>query len=49
VERGRYRSLEIRKVNGEPAREVEDAAEQLRQAGFLDGYKGLVYRAPRSS
>jgi ATP-dependent Lhr-like helicase len=49
VERGRYRSLEIRKVNGEPAREVEDAAEQLRRAGFVDGYKGLVYRAPRSS
>ena len=48
VERGRYRSLEIRKVNGEPVREVESAAEQLREAGFVDGYKGLVYRAPRT-
>jgi ATP-dependent Lhr-like helicase len=47
VERGRYRSLEIRKVNGEPTREVEAGAEQLRQAGFIDGYKGLVYREPR--
>jgi ATP-dependent Lhr-like helicase len=47
IERGRYRSLEIRKVNGEPVREVESAAEQLRAAGFVDGYKGLVYRAPR--
>jgi ATP-dependent Lhr-like helicase len=47
LERGRYRSLDIRKVNGEPVREVESAAEQLREAGFVDGYKGLVYRARR--
>jgi ATP-dependent Lhr-like helicase len=47
VARGRYRSLEIRKVDGQPVREVEVAVQQLRDAGFVDGYKGLVYRAPR--
>jgi ATP-dependent Lhr-like helicase len=47
VDRGRYRSLEIRKVNGQPVREVESAAEQLRDAGFVDGYKGLVYRGSK--
>jgi ATP-dependent Lhr-like helicase len=47
VARGRYRSLEIRKVNGEPVRDVEGAADALREAGFVDGYKGLVYRPPR--
>jgi ATP-dependent helicase Lhr and Lhr-like helicase len=46
VDRGRYRSLEIRKVNGEPVRDDEHAVEQLRAAGFVDGYKGLVYRPP---
>ncbi|MEY2404248.1 MAG: ATP-dependent helicase Lhr and Lhr-like helicase [Acidimicrobiaceae bacterium] len=44
VKRGSYRSLEIRKVNGEPVREVEAVADQLRAGGFVDGYKGLVYR-----
>jgi ATP-dependent Lhr-like helicase len=47
VDRGRYRSLEIRKVNGEPVREVDVAAGQLREAGFVDGYKGLVYRGSK--
>jgi ATP-dependent Lhr-like helicase len=47
VERGRYRSLEIRKVNGESVRDDADAVEQLHVAGFVDGYKGLVYREPR--
>jgi ATP-dependent Lhr-like helicase len=47
VDRGRYRSLEIRKVNGESVRDDDAAVEQLHAAGFVDGYKGLVYRGPR--
>jgi ATP-dependent Lhr-like helicase len=47
IERGRYRSLEIRKVNGQPVREEETAMQQLHDAGFVDGYKGLVYRGGR--
>jgi ATP-dependent Lhr-like helicase len=47
VDRGRYRSLEIRKVDGAPVREVAPVAEQLREAGFAEGYKGLVYRGPK--
>jgi ATP-dependent Lhr-like helicase len=47
VDRGNKRSLEIRKVNGQPAREVQVAVEALRAVGFVDGYKGLVYRGPR--
>jgi ATP-dependent Lhr-like helicase len=46
VERGRYRSLEIRKVDGAPVRESPDAVEALLAAGFVDGYKGLVKRRP---
>jgi ATP-dependent helicase Lhr and Lhr-like helicase len=44
VGRGRYRSLEIRKVDGQPVIE-SPCAEVLRAAGFKDGYKGLVHRA----
>ena len=44
VRRGRYRSLEIRKVDGEPVRETP-AREVLEAAGFKDGYKGLVFRS----
>jgi len=43
VDRGRYRSLEIRKVDGAPVLE-SPCAEVLRAAGFKDGYKGLVHR-----
>jgi ATP-dependent Lhr-like helicase len=43
VDRGRYRSLEIRKVDGQPVAE-SPCAEVLRAAGFKDGYKGLVHR-----
>jgi ATP-dependent Lhr-like helicase len=46
ADRGRYRSLEIRKVDGLPVLESPYAA-HLKAAGFLDGYKGLVYRPPR--
>ena len=47
VDSGRRRSLEIRKVDALPARDVEHAVTELREAGFVDGYKGLVYRGPR--
>ncbi|HEY2813603.1 MAG TPA: DEAD/DEAH box helicase [Acidimicrobiales bacterium] len=47
VARGRYRSVEIRKVDGYPVRddEVRAHADALRAAGFVDGYRGLVYRS----
>jgi ATP-dependent Lhr-like helicase len=49
VDRGRYRSLEIRKVDGVPVRDeaVRHVADDLRAAGFVEGYRGLVYRARR--
>jgi ATP-dependent Lhr-like helicase len=49
VDRGRYRSLEIRKVDGVPVRDeaVRRVADDLRAAGFVEGYRGLVYRARR--
>ncbi|HEU5084174.1 MAG TPA: DEAD/DEAH box helicase [Acidimicrobiales bacterium] len=43
VHRGRYRSLEIRKVDGQPVLE-SPFVDVLRQAGYRDGYKGLVHR-----
>ncbi len=46
VKNGRYRSVEIAKVDGEPVRETP-LADQLRAAGFQDGYKGLTYRDRR--
>jgi ATP-dependent Lhr-like helicase len=45
VKDGRVRSLEVRKVNGQPVSEADEVAQALRRAGFLDGYRGLVYRA----
>jgi len=48
VDRGTKRSLEIRKVDGQPVREIAIAVEQLHAAGYVDGYKGLVYRGPRA-
>lgn len=47
VASGRYRSLEIRKVDGVPIRENELVVAELVAAGFQDGYRGLVLRAPR--
>jgi ATP-dependent Lhr-like helicase len=43
VKDGRLRKLEIAKIDGAPAAE-SPVAEHLRQAGFLDGYKGLTFR-----
>ena len=44
VKDGRLRSLEIAKVDGAPVAD-SPAAEALRRAGFVDGYRGLVFRA----
>ncbi len=44
VKDGRYRSLEITKVDGAAVREAPLAAD-LRAAGFAEGYRGLVHRA----
>ena len=42
VKNGRDRSVEVRKVNGEPV--PPEIAVTLREAGFVDGYRGLVVR-----
>ncbi len=44
VKDGRMRKLEITKIDGAPAVE-SPVADHLRQAGFVDGYKGLLFRA----
>ena len=43
---GGVRALELSHVDGEPVRESPLAAD-LRAAGFIDGYRGLVLRASR--
>jgi ATP-dependent Lhr-like helicase len=47
ADRGRYRSLEVRAVDGLPVRERVEVADALRAAGFVEGYRGLVYRPGR--
>ncbi len=43
VKDGRLRKIEIARIDGAPARE-SPVADQLRAAGFVDGYKGLTLR-----
>lgn len=43
VRSGRRRTLEIARIDGAPARESVHA-DVLREAGFADGYRGLVLR-----
>ncbi len=43
VKDGRVRKLEITRIDGAPPAE-SPAAEQLRAAGFVEGYKGLLLR-----
>ncbi len=43
VKEGRVRSLEVRKIDGEPA-VTSSWANALRGAGFAEGYRGLVLR-----
>jgi ATP-dependent helicase Lhr and Lhr-like helicase len=45
VKDGRFRALEVRKVDGQPVADVVTVADELRRAGFADGYRGLVCRA----
>ena len=47
VTSGRLRKVEIAKVDGEPVRESPAVVEALTDAGFSDGYRGLVARAAR--
>jgi len=44
VKDGRLRKVEIAKIDGAPAVE-SPVADHLRHAGFVDGYKGLLFRA----
>jgi ATP-dependent Lhr-like helicase len=44
VKDGRLRTLEVRTVDGDPAG-ASPWAGALRQAGFQDGYRGLVLRS----
>ena len=44
VKHGRLRGIEIGKIDGEPAHETPDIADQLRAAGFVDAYRGLTLR-----
>jgi ATP-dependent Lhr-like helicase len=44
---GRVRSVEVRKVNGQPPADFalsRELAEELRAAGFVEGYRGYVQR-----
>ena len=44
VKDGRVRSLELHRIDGEPA-STSPVAPMLRAAGFVDGYRGLVLRS----
>jgi hypothetical protein len=44
---GRVRSVEVRKVNGQPPADYalsRELAEELRAAGFVEGYRGYILR-----
>jgi len=43
VKDGRLRRIELSRIDGEPAA-ASAFAEDLRTAGFVDGYRGLVLR-----
>jgi ATP-dependent Lhr-like helicase len=45
VKDGRARSVEVRKVNGEPVTPGSSWAQSLAAAGFVEGYRGWVMRA----
>jgi len=44
VKEGHARTVEVRKVDGEPLVPTSSWADALRTAGFVDGYRGLVAR-----
>lgn len=45
VATGQLRSVEVRKVDGNPVAEAPEISTLLRQAGFADGYRGPVLRS----
>ncbi|MEK7425883.1 MAG: hypothetical protein AAB131_18830, partial [Actinomycetota bacterium] len=45
VKDGRARSVEVRKVNGEPLDQRSPLAAVLKRHGFVDSYRGVVVRA----
>ncbi len=45
VKDGRARSVEVRKINGEPMTPTSPWAAALVAAGFVEGYKGFAIRA----
>ncbi len=45
VKDGRARSMEVRKVDGDILHGASPIAEVLRRAGFVDSYRGVVFRA----
>jgi ATP-dependent Lhr-like helicase len=45
VKDGRARSVEVRKVDGEPLDPKGPIGDLLRRAGFVDTYRGVVFRA----
>jgi ATP-dependent Lhr-like helicase len=46
VKDDRLRSVEVRKVDGEQLADVPaELLRSLRDAGFVDGYRGLTYRS----
>ena len=44
IKDGRVRSLEVRKIDGEPVGASGPVVEQLKRVGFVDGYRGLTLR-----
>jgi ATP-dependent Lhr-like helicase len=44
VKDGRLRKIELSRIDGEPAT-LSPAADALRHAGFVDGYRGLMARS----
>ncbi len=45
VKEGRARSVEVRKINGEPIATDPAAVDALRGAGFVEGYRGWAVRS----
>jgi ATP-dependent Lhr-like helicase len=45
VKDGRTRSVEVRRVDGEPVGPESPTAAALRGGGFVEGYRGWVYRS----
>jgi hypothetical protein len=44
VERRRLRQIEIARIDGDEVGSAPEVTAELRAAGFVDGYRGLVLR-----